>query len=64
MDLLFMEAMALTVMAFRQVLSDKKWARPEKYIRVPFWGLNPGLAVEPLKLRAIMPISRIDPDHG
>ncbi len=40
-----MEAMALTVMAFRQVLSDEEWVRPEKYIRVSFWGLNLGLAL-------------------
>ena len=40
-----MEAMALTVMAFRQVLPDEEWARPEKYIRVSFWGLNIGLAL-------------------
>jgi nitric oxide reductase subunit B len=40
-----MEAMALTVMALRQVLPDEKWARPEKYIRVSFWGLNVGLAL-------------------
>jgi nitric oxide reductase subunit B len=40
-----MEAMALTVMALRQVLPDEKWARPEKYIRVSFWGLNIGLAL-------------------
>ena len=40
-----MEAMALTVMALRQVLPDDKWARPEKYIRVSFWGLNIGLAL-------------------
>jgi len=40
-----MEAMALTVMALRQVLPDDKWARPEKYIRVSFWGLNGGLAL-------------------
>ncbi len=40
-----MEAMALTVMALRQVLPDEQWARPEKYIRVSFWGLNIGLAL-------------------
>ena len=40
-----MEAMALTVMALRKVLPDEKWARPEKYIRVSFWGLNIGLAL-------------------
>jgi nitric oxide reductase subunit B len=40
-----MEAMALTVMAFRQVLTDEPWARVEKFIRVSFWGLNLGLAL-------------------
>ncbi|MFA5109934.1 MAG: cbb3-type cytochrome c oxidase subunit I [Desulfobaccales bacterium] len=40
-----MEAMALTVMALRQVLPDAQWAGPEKYIRVSFWGLNLGLAL-------------------
>jgi nitric oxide reductase subunit B len=40
-----MEAMALTVMAMRQVLPDEKWARPEKCIRISFWGLNIGLAL-------------------
>jgi len=40
-----MEAMALTVMAFRQVLSDDQWSKPEKFIRISFWGLNAGLAL-------------------
>jgi nitric oxide reductase subunit B len=40
-----MEAMALTVMAFRQVLNDEQWAGPVKYIRLSFWGLNIGLAL-------------------
>lgn len=40
-----MEAMALTVMAMRQVLPDDKWSRPERYIRLSFWGLNIGLAL-------------------
>ncbi len=40
-----MEAMALAVMVFRQVLPDKLWSRPEKYIRISFWGLNVGLAL-------------------
>jgi|UniRef100_A0A7V6A4S5 nitric oxide reductase subunit B len=40
-----MEAVALTVMAFRQVLTDEQWLRPEKLIRVSFWGLNIGLAL-------------------
>lgn len=38
-----MEAVALMVMAFRQVLSDEQWPRVEKYIRISFWGLNGGL---------------------
>ncbi len=38
-----MEAIALMVMAFRQVLADDQWVRVEKYIRVSFWGLNGGL---------------------
>jgi nitric oxide reductase subunit B len=40
-----MEAMALVVMALRQVLPDDRWVRPEKYIRVSFWGLNIGLVL-------------------
>ncbi|MDQ5986902.1 MAG: nitric oxide reductase subunit B [Syntrophus sp. SKADARSKE-3] len=40
-----MEAMALAVMAFRQVLSDDQWKKPEKFIRISFWGLNGGLAL-------------------
>jgi nitric oxide reductase subunit B len=40
-----MEAMALMVLAFRQVLSDEQWAGPEKFVRVSFWGLNIGLAL-------------------
>ena len=40
-----MEAMALMVLAFRQVLTDEQWARAEKFIRVSFWGLNVGLAL-------------------
>ncbi len=40
-----MEAMALTVMAFRQVLKDEAWARVERFVRVSFWGLNVGLAL-------------------
>ena len=38
-----MEAVALMVLGFRQVLSDEQWVRPEKYVRVSFWGLNIGL---------------------
>ncbi|WP_027191740.1 nitric-oxide reductase large subunit [Fundidesulfovibrio putealis] len=40
-----MEAMALMVLAFRQVLSDEEWKLPEKFVRVSFWGLNIGLAL-------------------
>ena len=40
-----MEAVALMVLAFRQVSTDMQWARTEKYIRVSFWGLNAGLAL-------------------
>ncbi len=40
-----MEAVALMVLAFRQVLTDDQWERPEKYIKVSFWGLNIGLAL-------------------
>ena len=40
-----MEAMALTVMAFRQVLKDEAWSRVEGFVRVSFWGLNVGLAL-------------------
>jgi nitric oxide reductase subunit B len=40
-----MLAVALLVFALRQVLSDEEWVRPEKYVRVSFWGLNVGLAL-------------------
>lgn len=40
-----MLAMALLVLGLRQVLSDEQWARPEKYVRISFWGLNIGLAL-------------------
>lgn len=40
-----MEAVALMVLAFRQVSTDTRWARTEKYVRVSFWGLNIGLAL-------------------
>ena len=40
-----MEAVALIVLACRQVLSDEQWVRPEKFIRVSFFGLNIGLAL-------------------
>lgn len=40
-----MLAMALLVLGLRQVSSDEQWVRPEKYIRISFWGLNLGLAL-------------------
>lgn len=40
-----MEALALMVLTFRQVLPDAQWAGPEKLIRISFWGLNLGLAM-------------------
>jgi len=40
-----MEAVALIVLACRQVLTDEEWVRPEKFIRVSFFGLNAGLAL-------------------
>ncbi len=38
-----MLGMALITIALRQVSTDEQWVRPEKYIRVSFWGLNAGL---------------------
>jgi len=40
-----MLAMALLVFALRQVLTDAQWQRPEKFIRISFWGLNIGLGL-------------------
>lgn len=40
-----MLAMALLVLALRQVLSDEEWPGTEKYIKISFWGLNIGLAL-------------------
>jgi nitric oxide reductase subunit B len=40
-----MLALALMVIAFRQVLDDRQWQRVEKLVRVSFWGLNIGLAL-------------------
>jgi nitric oxide reductase subunit B len=40
-----MEAVALMVLVFRQVLTNEQWVRPEKFVRVSFWGLNIGLAL-------------------
>jgi nitric oxide reductase subunit B len=40
-----MLAVAMTVFALRQVLTDEQWIKPERYIRISFWGLNTGLAL-------------------
>jgi nitric oxide reductase subunit B len=40
-----MLAMALLVFALRQVSTDAQWERPEKFIRLSFWGLNIGLGL-------------------
>lgn len=40
-----MLAMALVVLGLRHVLTEEQWVRPEKYIKVSFWGLNAGLAL-------------------
>ena len=40
-----MEAVALMVLASRQVLNDDQWVRPQKYIKVSFFGLNIGLGL-------------------
>jgi len=40
-----MEAVALMVLAYRQVSTDRQWERTERYLRVSFWGLNAGLAL-------------------
>ena len=40
-----MLAMALVVLGLRQVMPDEKWQRPEKYVKLSFWGLNIGLAL-------------------
>ncbi|KHK01833.1 nitric-oxide reductase large subunit [Desulfovibrio sp. TomC] len=40
-----MEALALMVLCFRQVLTDEQWAGPQRLIRISFWGLNIGLAM-------------------
>ncbi|KAA0888313.1 nitric-oxide reductase large subunit [Oryzomonas rubra] len=40
-----MLAVALIVFALRQVLTDEQWVRPEKFVRVSFWGLNIGLGL-------------------
>jgi nitric oxide reductase subunit B len=40
-----MLALALMILTLRQVLTDEQWQKPEKFIRVSFWGLNIGLAL-------------------
>lgn len=40
-----MLAMSLLTFSLRQVVTDDEWVRPEKYIRLSFWGLNVGLAL-------------------
>ena len=40
-----MLAVGLLVFALRELLSDERWKRIEKYIKVSFWGLNVGLAL-------------------
>jgi len=40
-----MLAVAMAVFAMRQVLTDEQWVKPEKYLRISFWGLNIGLAL-------------------
>ena len=40
-----MLAIALMILTLRQVLTDEQWEKPEKFIRVSFWGLNIGLAL-------------------
>ncbi len=40
-----MLAMALLVLALRHVLDEEQWKKPEKFIKVSFWGLNIGLAL-------------------
>jgi nitric oxide reductase subunit B len=40
-----MLAVAMAVFAMRQVLTDEQWIKPEKYLKVSFWGLNIGLGL-------------------
>jgi nitric oxide reductase subunit B len=40
-----MLAVAMAVFAMRQVLTDEQWVKPEKFLRVSFWGLNIGLGL-------------------
>jgi nitric oxide reductase subunit B len=39
-----MLALALTVLGLRQVSSDEQWAKPQRFVKIGFWGLNVGLA--------------------
>lgn len=40
-----MLGMSMIAIALRQVSTDEEWVRPEKFIRISFWGLNIGLAL-------------------
>jgi len=40
-----MEALALMVLAFRQVLTEAEWRTPQRFVGISFWGLNVGLAL-------------------
>jgi nitric oxide reductase subunit B len=40
-----MLAVALTVFALRQVLTEERWTSVEPLVRLSFWGLNVGLAL-------------------
>jgi len=40
-----MLAVALLVLGLRHVLTEEQWKKPEKFIRISFWGLNAGLAL-------------------
>ena len=40
-----MLAMALLVLGLRHVLTDAQWEKPEKFVKVSFWGINIGLAL-------------------
>ncbi|MCE5243623.1 MAG: cbb3-type cytochrome c oxidase subunit I [Syntrophobacteraceae bacterium] len=40
-----MLAMALVVIGLRQPLTQEEWKRPERFIRISFWGLNIGLGL-------------------
>ena len=40
-----MLGLALMILTLRQVLTDEQWQKPEKLIKISFWGLNVGLAL-------------------